>query len=95
MGKSRVLNPFSDNGVIDFRLCSESINLETVNLMSLHTSPGCYHSTSQNQMGMDDGLDCSPATGCVVKENTPNSFGTGFNDVGGGVWATQFDVSGI
>lgn len=28
-------------------------------------------------------------------EKTPNSYGPDFNDNGGGVWATQFDVTGI
>jgi len=63
--------------------------------MALHTLPGCYHSTPQVQKGNDAGLNCSTAPGCVVHEVAPNSFGTGFNNVGGGVWATQFDVSGI
>lgn len=63
--------------------------------MALHTLPGCYHSPPPNQKGTDDDLDCSTAAGCVVHETTPNSFGTGFNNAGGGVWATQFDVSGI
>ena len=73
----------------------EAINLQTSNQMALHTLPGCFHSTPQNQIGVDADLDCSTPSGCVVRESTPNSFGTGFNDVGGGVWATQFDVTGI
>lgn len=63
--------------------------------MALHTLPGCYHSTPVEQKGVDGDLDCSTPAGCVVSESTPNSFGTGFNNVGGGVWATQFDVSGV
>lgn len=63
--------------------------------MALHTLPGCNHSTPVNQKGVDDSLDCSTPAGCVVHETTPNSFGTGFNNAGGGVWATQFDVNGI
>ena len=63
--------------------------------MALHTLPGCEHSTSLDQTGSNDGLDCSASAGCVVHESTPNSVGAGFNGVGGGVWATQFDVSGI
>lgn len=46
-------------------------------------------------MGIDAELNCSTPAGCVVRETTPNSFGTGFNDAGGGVWATQFDVTGV
>jgi len=81
-----------DDGEIDIL---EAINLQTSNQMALHTLPGCYHSTPQVQKGNDAGLNCSTAPGCVVHEVAPNSFGTGFNNVGGGVWATQFDVSGI
>jgi len=69
--------------------------LQTANQMALHTLPGCYHNTPTDQKGVDGDLDCSTASGCVVRESAPNSFGTGFNDVGGGVWATQFDVSGV
>jgi hypothetical protein len=39
--------------------------------------------------------DCSQPSGCFVSESSPNSYGEGFATVGGGVWATQFDVAGI
>ena len=32
--------------------------------------------------------------GCTVMETAPNSIGAGFNGAGGGVYATQFDISG-
>lgn len=63
--------------------------------MALHTLPGCYHSTPQNQEGVDGELDCSTPTGCIVTDDGPYSYGAGFNDVGGGIWATQFDVNGV
>ena len=63
--------------------------------MALHTLPGCNHSAAQGQKGVAVEPDCSTPSGCVVREVTPNSYGTGFNDAGGGVWATQFDVTGI
>jgi hypothetical protein len=81
--------------MIDFFSLSEAINLQTANQMALHTLPGCHHSTPPSQNGVDGNLDCSTPAGCVVGESTPNSFGTGFNNAGGGVWATQFDVSGV
>lgn len=81
-----------DDGEIDIL---EAINMQTGNQMALHTLPGCNHSAPSNQRGVNDGPDCSTAAGCVVHESAPNSFGTGFNNAGGGVWATQFDVSGI
>lgn len=69
--------------------------MQTGNQMALHTLPGCNHSSTAYQTGFNDNLDCSVPAGCVTHETTPNSFGTGFNNVGGGVWATQFDVSGV
>ena len=83
--RSRVINsPFP-----------ETINLQSENQMALHTLPGCTHSTPPDQTGVDDSLDCSSSAGCTVHESAPNSAGPGFNDAGGGVWATQFDTSGI
>ena len=94
LGESRVPILYFDDGWLTLR-SSEAINLQTTNQMALHTLPGCSRSPPPEQDGVDDDLDCSTAAGCIVRESTPNSFGTGFNDVGGGVWATQFDVSGI
>lgn len=69
--------------------------MQTGNQMALHSLSGCYHSATPNQKGTDDSLNCSTPAGCVVHETAPNSSGTGFNNVGGGVWATQFDVTGV
>jgi hypothetical protein len=44
---------------------------------------------------MNTGEDCSTAAGCVVEDASPVSFGAGFAAAGGGVWAAQFDVSGV
>ena len=90
-----VPSTLSRRQMIDFLRFSEAINQQTTNQMALHTLPGCYHSTTLDQKGTDADLDCSTPAGCVVRESTPNSFGTGFNSMGGGVWATQFDVSGV
>ena len=74
-----------------------NVDLQTGNQMALHTLPvpGCQHSTSLAQTGVNDGLDCSTAVGFIVHESTPNSSGAGHNDMGGDVWAIQFDVNGI
>lgn len=53
------------------------------------------HDTPSDQKGSSQGVDCSTASGCVVAETAPNSYASGFAAAGGGVWATQFDVSGI
>ena len=67
--------------------------------MVLHTDPGCTQADGVTQLGSTKGADCSAGlnsrTGCAVTETQPNSFGDGFNNAGGGVWATQFDESGI
>jgi hypothetical protein len=73
----------------------ESINLNPNNQMALHTTAGCLHTADAPQTGRNDGLDCSTGSGCVVVENQPNSFESAFAAAGGGVWATQFDVTGI
>lgn len=63
--------------------------------MALHTMPGCENSPPPDETGVTDELDCSSSTGCVVHESAANSAGPGFNSAGGGVWAAQFDVTGI
>lgn len=73
----------------------ESINLNPNNQMALHTTAGCFHDASAVQTGRNAGLDCGTGSGCVVVENQPNSYESGFAAAGGGVWATQFDVTGI
>jgi hypothetical protein len=74
----------------------EAINMMTYNQMAIHTTPGCTHSGNVDQLGVTGSTtDCSLVTGCVVTETSPNSYSSNFSDAGGGVWATQFDVSGI
>ena len=77
----------------------EAINSMETNQMALHTTQGCVHNTPSDQLGnsaQGQGADdCSTASGCVVVESKTNSFGSNFAANGGGVWATQFDVSGI
>ncbi|KAH9920835.1 concanavalin A-like lectin/glucanase domain-containing protein [Epithele typhae] len=77
----------------------ENVNLATNNQMTLHTNPGCTQASGVTQLGKTSGSDCSlganSSQGCTVVESQSNSFGSGFNTAGGGVWATQFDDSGI
>lgn len=62
--------------------------------MALHAIPSCMHVSPPDQRGMSGQLNCSTDEGCTVTETAPNSFGAGFNNAGGGVYATQFDISG-
>ena len=61
----------------------------------LHTTPGCMVDTSTPHTGKINGTDCSVRDGCVVAETKANNYGAGFAQAGGGVYATQIDVSGI
>ena len=81
-----------DDGEIDI---VEAINLMDHNQYALHTTRSCLHDTNITQTGADTATDCSKGSGCVVAETKPNSYGAGFAAAGGGVFATQFDVSGI
>jgi len=75
----------------------EGINLQSSNQMALHTFAGCSASSGTDQTGITGDLNCNSTTGsgCTVGEKAQNSFGAGFASSGGGVWATQFDASGI
>lgn len=55
------------------------------------------HDTPPDQLGFSNtGPDCSTASGCTVTDTTHQaSFGQGFAEAGGGVWAAQFDVAGV
>ncbi|KAJ3992592.1 concanavalin A-like lectin/glucanase domain-containing protein [Lentinula boryana] len=73
----------------------EAINNLNSNQYALHTTPGCYLAANSSQTGNTIETDCSTGQGCLVQETKPNSFGSGFAQAGGGVFATQLDVSGI
>jgi len=73
----------------------EMVNLMTNNQMALHTLPGCMKTTGSVQSGTDGSLNCSTGAGCIVAEASSNSAGSSFAQAGGGVWATQFDASGV
>ena len=81
-----------DDGEIDI---VEAINMMSFNQVALHTTDGCMHDPDVQQTSRNNALDCSKPSGCVVQETGPNSYGAGFAAAGVGVWATQFDLSGI
>lgn len=81
-----------DDGEIDI---VEAINVMPMNQMALHTTAGCTHNPPPDQKGRSLEMNCATPAGCTVQETAPNSFNSGFAAAGGGVWATQFDVSGI
>ena len=73
----------------------EGINDMTSNQVALHTPVGCYQANVTNQSGTTTEIDCSTASGCLVVENKPNSYGASFAEAGGGVFAILIDASGI
>ncbi|TFK33283.1 hypothetical protein BDQ12DRAFT_691364, partial [Crucibulum laeve] len=65
------------------------------NQVALHSTPGCFQAQGVIQSGHTIEGDCSTDRGCIVGEAKPNSFGSGFAQAGGGVFALQMDVAGI
>jgi hypothetical protein len=65
--------------------------------MALHTNVNgtCTKTTGSKQTGKDAAPNCATATGCTVVDPAQNSWGEAFAAAQGGVWATQFDTSGI
>ncbi|KAJ5498641.1 Concanavalin A-like lectin/glucanases superfamily [Penicillium expansum] len=87
-----------NNGEIDI---IEGVNEQTQNQMALHTSDGC----TVNNTGFTGTLDTancyvqapgqSANSGCSIRSDSTQSYGTGFNNVGGGVYATEWTGSAI
>ena len=67
----------------------------TQNQMALHAQGGCTKANTSLQTGTNGTPNCTDGTGCSVLETNPNSVGAAFATAQGGVWATQFDVSGL
>lgn len=84
------------NGEIDI---VEGANTQERNQMTLHTGPGCE--ISQQQLGsgkvLHESCDAfyNDNVGCGIQDPSTLSYGTGFNNAGGGVWATLWNEDGI
>jgi len=85
-------SPWPEYGEIDI---IEGVNLMSNNQMAIHSSPGCTKTDPPTQTGQSSGTDCSQGSGCVVDEKQANSYGSAFAQAGGGVFAAQFDSTGI
>ncbi|CED83827.1 glycoside hydrolase family 16 protein [Phaffia rhodozyma] len=89
-------------GEIDIMEGTHSVSY---NQVSVHTAPGCtipadFGATAVLATGDFTSTDCSAANtgnqGCgEVASSSTNSFGSGFNSQGGGVYAMKWDDSGI
>ncbi|KAB2576729.1 putative endo-1 [Lasiodiplodia hormozganensis] len=77
----------------------EGVNNQQVNQMTLHTAAGCTVTVGEGgQSGTSGNTNCNANTaydGCGVTSNTANSYGTGFNNAGGGVYATFWNQGSI
>ncbi|KAF5377240.1 hypothetical protein D9615_006352 [Tricholomella constricta] len=82
----------------------EAVHDYTNNQATIHTGPGCrLPAPGSNSLRMSGsvigGNDCNVDTtgnqGCGIRAATSDSFGAGFNRVGGGTYAMQWDASGI
>jgi len=82
----------------------EGVNTYTNNQATIHTHVGCVipssNSTVLGMTGSLVGLTNCTATptndeGCGIRSSLDTSFGPGFNVIGGGVHAMQWDDNGI
>ncbi|KAA8643526.1 hypothetical protein EYZ11_004286 [Aspergillus tanneri] len=87
-----------NNGEVDI---IEGVNDQSKNKMALHTSDGCKIDntgfsgslTTSNCFISAPGQDAN--AGCGIEAPSPQSYGTGFNGNGGGVFATEITGSAI
>ncbi|MCJ1395103.1 hypothetical protein MMC18_007984 [Xylographa bjoerkii] len=76
----------------------EGVNDQTSNDMTLHTSDGCSaNSPPSLYTGQQNTYNCyteaanqTPNQGCGFSETAANSYGTGFNSNGGGIYAMEW-----
>lgn len=79
----------------------EGVNRETRNSMTLHTSSGCSVSRSGfsgevlTSICDDKAPGQADHLGCGTKHRGPDSYGKDFNDLGGGVYATEWTSTAI
>ncbi|KAI0871452.1 glycoside hydrolase family 16 protein [Hypoxylon argillaceum] len=72
----------------------EGVNQQTNSTITLHTAPGC--SFSQDSFSSADcGSPGDGTQGCGASTQDTQSFGAGFNEIGGGVYALQWTSSAI
>jgi hypothetical protein len=76
----------------------EGVNDYTNNQATVHTNVGCNIPSSDSKLlsmsgAVIGGTNCAAVTtgnqGCGIRASTSNSFGSGFNDNGGGVYASM------
>lgn len=77
----------------------EGVNSQVGNIQTLHTSAGCsLTNTNALTTSNETHINCNQDTGhtgCGVNVADPQSFGAGFNNVGGGVHAMLWNSTSI
>mmetsp|Transcript_80169 Transcript_80169/g.120495 ORF Transcript_80169/g.120495 Transcript_80169/m.120495 type:complete len:206 (-) Transcript_80169:31-648(-) len=73
----------------------EGVNTQTQDQSTLHTSSGCTMPSGNNSFtGYADSLNCDASVnnneGCGITSKSTTSFGSGFNNAAGGVFACQW-----
>lgn len=72
----------------------EGVNDQVTNSVTLHTSPGCkMQPTGALESSKLANQDCNTNngyTGCGFETEDPLNYGTGFNSIGGGVYALEW-----
>lgn len=77
----------------------EGVNIAGTDTVTLHTSAGCTVNTAGSLAGTTlTQSDCNANSGydgCGATTTVANAYGDGFNNVGGGVYAMQWESSGV
>lgn len=77
----------------------EGVNLQLTNDITLHSGDGCEIENNGDFTGSLTSQDCyayaNGNQGCQIGTSNPDSYGAGFNSVGGGVYAMQWTDSAI
>ena len=80
----------------------EGVNAQNYNTMAIHTTPGCSISNTGGMSGTMTTSNCdinapgqASNQGCAIRTSRTDSYGDGFNAVGGGVYATEWTSDGI
>ncbi|PCH36331.1 glycoside hydrolase family 16 protein [Wolfiporia cocos MD-104 SS10] len=85
-----------DGGEIDI---IEGVNLNTENQITLHSGPDCTLNNTQKVTSNLDGTQCASSpgadSGCAYSQTDPRSFGAGFNNASGGVFAHLWNTDGV
>jgi len=77
----------------------EGVHNQDTNQYTLHTGAGCSLDNTVKTTGRALGTTCASSgsdnSGCAFKDSDTRSYGRGFNNAGGGVYAHLWDNTGI